>query len=167
MKGIKDMSKVILVCGKICSGKTTYAKNLLDESQYTVLLSIDEIILALFGRHVGENRNKVVNRTQRYLLDKSLELINSGVSVILDWGFWTHTDRQQTSEFFSSKGVKLEWHCLDIDESVRNRYISKRMDNSAGSESDFYFVDKDTLKELDGIFEKPAQDEVDVWVEKL
>jgi uridine kinase len=34
------MAKVILICGKICSGKTTYAKRLLCENK-AVLLSTD------------------------------------------------------------------------------------------------------------------------------
>ena len=37
------MSKVILICGKICSGKSTYAEWLRVQNN-AVLLSIDEIM---------------------------------------------------------------------------------------------------------------------------
>lgn len=47
------MAKVIMVCGKICSGKSTYAECLRKKNN-AVLLSIDEIMLAMFGQHVGE-----------------------------------------------------------------------------------------------------------------
>ena len=39
------MSKVILTCGKICCGKTTYAQKLCKENN-AILLSVDEITLA-------------------------------------------------------------------------------------------------------------------------
>ena len=39
------MPKVIMICGKLCSGKSTYAKKLQQEGK-AVVLSIDEIMLA-------------------------------------------------------------------------------------------------------------------------
>ena len=44
------MAKVILICGKICSGKSTYAQQLRRENR-AVVLSIDEVMLAFFGQH--------------------------------------------------------------------------------------------------------------------
>jgi len=44
------MGKVILICGKIGSGKTTYAKRLVDELG-AVIITRDEIMLGLFGSH--------------------------------------------------------------------------------------------------------------------
>ena len=41
------MAKVIMTCGRICCGKTTYAQKLREERN-AVILSIDEITLTLF-----------------------------------------------------------------------------------------------------------------------
>lgn len=60
------MAKVILVCGKICSGKTTYSKSLLKEYS-TVLLSVDEITITLFGPNGGKEHDLMVEKTKRYL----------------------------------------------------------------------------------------------------
>ena len=46
------MGKAILICGKICSGKSTYAARLKKETN-AVLLSVDEIMLDLFGLYDG------------------------------------------------------------------------------------------------------------------
>ena len=43
------MAEVIMMCGRICSGKSTYAKRLSREKN-AVILSVDEITLALFLR---------------------------------------------------------------------------------------------------------------------
>lgn len=83
------MAKVILICGKICSGKTTYAKNIMDKTN-AVILSVDEITLALFGQHLGEKHDEITEKTEKYLLKKAVEIISIGVNVIFDWGFWTH-----------------------------------------------------------------------------
>ena len=47
------MAKVIMLCGKICSGKSTYA-NSISKQEKAVILSVDEITLALFGQYTGE-----------------------------------------------------------------------------------------------------------------
>ena len=51
------MAKVILICGKICSGKSTYAEQLRIKERAAVL-SVDEIMLAcLNSRSVISMRN--------------------------------------------------------------------------------------------------------------
>ena len=82
------MAKVFLICGKICSGKSTYSEKLRKEHK-AVLLSIDEITLSLFGQHCGDKHDDYVERTEKYLFEKSLEILEIGVNVVLDWGFWT------------------------------------------------------------------------------
>ena len=74
------MPKVYLICGKICSGKSTYAEQLRIQNN-AVLLSTDEITLALFGQHCGDKHDDYVERTQNYLFSKSLELIEVGINV--------------------------------------------------------------------------------------
>ena len=59
------MVKVILICGKICSGKTTYTKRLM-KSNKAVLLSVDEIMLALFGQHIGEKHDEMCEKERIY-----------------------------------------------------------------------------------------------------
>ena len=70
---VTKMAKIFLICGKICSGKSTYAEQMRIQN-HAVLLSVDEITLALFGQHCGDNHDDYVERTQNYLFDKSLEL---------------------------------------------------------------------------------------------
>ncbi len=88
------MPKAILICGKICSGKTTYAAALREASK-AVLLSVDEIMLELFGLYAGDRHDEYAEKIQKYLFNKSVEIIESGSNVILDWGFWTKQKRTQ------------------------------------------------------------------------
>ena len=70
------MPKVIMTCGKICSGKSTYAQKLRLEYS-AVILSVDEITLALFGNEAGEKLDDYVCRAENYLYNKSLEIMLS------------------------------------------------------------------------------------------
>ena len=60
------MAKVIITCGKVCSGKTTYAKRLCKENG-AVLMSVDEVMLTVFGNDVGERHEEITEKIKTYL----------------------------------------------------------------------------------------------------
>ena len=70
------MEKVFLICGKICSGKSTYAKQL-QAAEQSVILSVDEIMLAVFGLYAGEKHDEYAANVRHYLFQKSLEVIQA------------------------------------------------------------------------------------------
>ena len=74
------MPKVILICGKICVGKSTYAEKFRAEGN-AVLLSVDEIMLAVFGQYAGERHDEYVRNVQQYIFDKSLEILQAGAMI--------------------------------------------------------------------------------------
>ena len=80
------MNKVILICGKICSGKSTYAKSLIKKNP-AVLLSLDEITTLFFGPYGGAEHVTILDKARKYLFNKSLQIVESGIDVIIDWGF--------------------------------------------------------------------------------
>ena len=52
------MAKMILICGKLCSGKTTYAKQLCSK-QNAILLSVDELMLAMYDPYLGDRHDEI------------------------------------------------------------------------------------------------------------
>ena len=81
------MAKVILICGKICSGKSYYAQWVQRENN-AVILSCDEIESAIFHHSLGERYDEIADDIKKYLHKKTTEIVSTGSSVILDWGFW-------------------------------------------------------------------------------
>lgn len=153
------MPKVFMMCGKICSGKTTYAEKLRTQHK-AVVLSVDEIMLALFGHNAGEKHDFYVEKNEEYLYKKSLDIIECGINVILDWGFWTADERKFAREFYASKGIDCELHYLNIDDEEWNARIKKRNAAVAANKSSAYFVDEGLAAKFAAIFEKPADDEI-------
>ena len=158
------MPKVIMTCGKLCSGKTTYAKKLQKEGK-AVILSVDEIMLAVFGQDAGEKHDEYVAGIKRYLYQKALEFIDNGLDVILDWGFWTKEERAYARSFFGLNGVTNELHFIDIDDCEWRRRIEKRNQEALAQGSDAYYVDDGLLTKFNEIFEKPDPSEIDCRIE--
>ncbi len=157
------MEKVILICGKICSGKTYYARHL-KEKYNAVILSTDEVTYELIHNEQGEFYNVFAERVNRYLRKKAAEIVKAGANVILDWGFWTRENRREISEFLTSCDVPYEWHYIDIDDALWQRNIEERnnriLEGNGGSD---FFVDEGLLGKLLCMFEAPDEDEIDIW----
>ena len=155
------MSKVIMTCGTICCGKSTYAKKLKGENN-AVILSIDDLTLTMFPEGAGEMHDTYVMRAEKYLLELSIQILNSGMDVILDWGLWTKSTRDRIREFYASHGeIKTELHYLKLSPEVWEERINKR--NS--SDETAYYVDEGLIDKVTSLFEEPSEDEVDVLVE--
>lgn len=157
------MGKVIAICGKICSGKTYYA-NQIKEKENAIILSTDEVTYDLTDNKQGENYDKFCIRVNTYLMKKSVEIVNIGGNVILDWGFWTSIQRKEVDDYYKSHNIKIEWHYIDIDDESWERNIEKRNKRikSGNGGYDFY-VDEGLKKKVLENWEKPNKNEVDVW----
>ena len=157
-------AKVILICGKICSGKSFYAERLRKEHG-AVMLSVDEITLSLFGQHIGEKHDEICERAQKYLFEKSLEIVEVGTEVILDWGFWQREDREYAREFYKSRSVPCEFHYVDISDEVWKKNLAERNAAVSAGRTAAYFVDDNLAAKFERMFEVPDKSEMDVRYE--
>lgn len=159
------MPKVFLMCGKICSGKSTYADKLRKERN-AVVLSVDEITLALFGQDAGDKLDYYVEKTEAYLYKKSIDIIDTGINVILDWGFWTKKEREFARIFYTSRNIECEFHYISIDNSKWKNRLQKRNKDVLEGKSNSFYVDEGLAAKFESIFEMPDKDEIDVWIEQ-
>lgn len=157
------MGKVICICGKICSGKSYYA-NKLKKEENAVILSCDELTSILFDNDLGDKHDEISKRVKQFLLKKAVEIVSTGINVILDWGFWSKTDRDFINHYFKSKDVFCEWHYINIDDKSWEKNIDERnqrvLEGKGGSD---YYLDEGLMKKLESKWEEPNKDEIDVW----
>ncbi len=160
------MSKVYLICGRICSGKTTYSQKLCSENN-AILLSVDEIMLSLFDQCCGEKLHKEYERRiKNYLFDKSLEIFEKGFDVVLDWGFWTKEERDSVKEFYKSRNIDCELHYIEISDETWEHQLNKRNKEVLENKTKAYHLEHNRALEFASMFKKPEADEVDVSVEE-
>ena len=159
------MSKIIAICGKICCGKSYYAKQI-KEKENAVVLSTDEATYDLIDNEQGELYDVFAERVNKYLMKKAVEIVKAGCNVILDWGFWTKAKRQETTKYFNQFGIDVEWHYVDIEQSRWKQLIEERNNkNKNGNGGSNFYVDEGLMEKLLSKFEEPTRDEINVRIE--
>ena len=156
------MGKVIIVCGKICSGKSYYSKSIKD-SLNAVIISPDEATYELINNEQGEFYNVFSERLNKYLTKKVGEIAQAGANVIFERGLWSKEDRKNIREYYKNKGIECEIHYVCVDDDTWKQNIierNNRIDDGKGG-SDFY-LDEGLLKKLESKWEEPSREEVDV-----
>ncbi|MDR2686184.1 MAG: ATP-binding protein [Oscillospiraceae bacterium] len=153
------MAKVILLCGMLCAGKTTYAARLAKEVP-AMHLSIDALMLRLFPEPLGAAYDEYLNRAQLYLCEQAAALARAGLCVVLEGNAWQRESRRATSAFFAAAGVPFEWHYLPVGERTQRERIAQR--NREGGPG-AYYVDEGLLEKCRARFEEPSQEEMGLF----
>ncbi len=153
------MAKVIITCGKICCGKTTYAKRICKENG-SVLLSVDEVMLTVFGNDVGERHEEITEKIKTYLKRKTVDIVGSGIDAVLDWGLWTRQERFEIRSYFEAEQIECEIHYIKIEDEEWSKRISRR-NNANGSGNETYYVDEGLKRKCESLFETPDESEYD------
>jgi len=157
------VARVHIICGMICSGKTFFSRGL-REKYNGVILSTDEITLALPQDAIRDCFDEVSRGVNAYLLEKSVQIINAGVDVILDWGFWKMSDRKQARTFFAQHNVETVMYYLDTDEQTLAENTAQRNESVKKGETSAFYVDERLAEKCRALFEIPAESEIDVRI---
>ena len=155
------MGKVILVCGKICSGKSFYSKKIKDTLN-AVIISPDEATYELINNEQGEFYNIFVERLKKYLTRKVGEIAKAGANVIFERGLWSRKERKEVKEYYKNIGVECEIHYVHVDDKTWFKNIEERNQRilSGNGGSDFY-LDEGLMKKLKSKWEEPNDNEYD------
>ena len=153
------MPKVLIMCGKICSGKSTYAEKLKLENK-AVILSVDELTLALFENQAGEKLDFYVEKLKEYFLKKLLDIVEAGADVILDWGFWTKNERDYAREFYDSRNISYQFYYMNVGIDEWKKRILKRNQEIKREQLEAYPIDKGLLSKVEKMFEEPDRKEL-------
>lgn len=153
------MAKVILICGNICSGKSTYS-NKLKEEMNAVILSCDELMLAVFDEQLGHKHEEIVSKCNAYLYGLAEKIIHANTNVILDGAAWTKEGRKKTMDFFQSKNIVIEVHYIKVDEKTWKKQIEKRNRLVKEGNRGAYYVDENLQRKSLELFEEPDEEEV-------
>jgi predicted kinase len=144
--------------GLPCSGKTTLARQL--EQKYSALrLTPDEWHTRLFGQDVDEkdheDRHNVV---ESLLWDVTSRVLVLGVDVILDFGFWVRSQRDDMRSRAAELGADFIIHFVDASEAV---LMARLVTRNANLPQGAFRIPESKLKEWALIFEPPFPDELE------
>jgi predicted kinase len=145
--------RLLLTCGLPGAGKTTLATQLAADRP-AVRLTKDDWQRALgsspWDRVLGD-------RIERELWRLAQELLQLGTSVVLDFGLWARSERDELRTAARVLGVGVELHVLDVPIDELWRRIDAR---NATPPWDAEPISRAHLDEWAAIFEPPDADEL-------
>ena len=115
------MVKVIITCGKICSGKSYYSRGLKDKLN-AVIISPDEATYDLLNNEQGEFYDIFSKRLSKYLTKKVGEIAQAGANVIFERGLWSRKERQEVRDYFQNLGINFEIHYVCVNEKLESKW---------------------------------------------
>jgi predicted kinase len=148
------MPTLFLLCGLPGSGKTTLAKQL-EREQPALRLTPDEWMGPLFGTSHDEPKRAIVEALQWEVAEKALAL---GISVVLDWGFWSRTERDDFRSRAAALGADAGVRFLDVPRNELSRRLEVR--NAALLPGTFRVTDAEIDLYIT-TFEPPTSDELE------
>ena len=115
-------ARLILTCGLPGAGKTALARQLAADRS-AVRLTKDEWLWALGSTPWDEpTREKVEHELWRL----AQEILSLGLSVVLDFGLWARSERDEMRSEARGLGVDVELHYLDVPTDELWRRIEAR-----------------------------------------
>jgi predicted kinase len=114
--------RLILTCGLAGAGKTSLARQLAADRR-AVRLTKDEWLTAL-GSSPWDEPTRV--KVERELWRLAREILQLGLSVVLDFGLWARVERDEMRTVARELGVGVELHYLDVPTDELWRRIQDR-----------------------------------------
>src|SRR5690349_13398943 len=117
---------VYLICGFIGAGKTTFAKKL-EEKTGAVRITKDEWLIRLIGNDptidgFEEYDNKICELSR----DVAFYLVEKGIDVIIDEGFWAREQRVELKKRIEAIGAKEVLYYVEAPiETIRDRVVGR------------------------------------------
>jgi predicted kinase len=153
------MAAVYCLCGKTGSGKTEYARRL-RASGKVVVMNIDDLMLTLFGEALDRTAfDEKLAVCLEYVCGLAAQVLDTGVSVVLDAGFWKKSQRRAVAERFIGRRVRFVYLKIGDVEQRRRIDIRNRASGQTGS------ITPARLADLNALFEPLVAAEEGIEVE--
>lgn len=156
---------IYILCGKIASGKTTYAGKLKKEKN-AVILSCDNLMLTLYDYCLGDKHDETTDKCLRYFYSLAEQFYYMNINVIIDFGYWTRIERKRAVQYFNDRNIPFEIHYIKVDEQKRLKQLEERNIIFEKQKERNYIIKGELLKRLDSKFEEPSKEEFEINIKE-
>ncbi len=155
---LREVSRLVLMCGLAGAGKSTYARTLQARGWTRFSIDAGAWEMGFTGAEaVPATVSAEIRARQRTAIADALD---AGDDVVVDYSLWSRALRDEYRELGRVHGATVEVVFLDSDDAlVRSRLAMRR-----GSHPDDVIVDDDLFDRYVQSFEAPGPDERDVTV---
>lgn len=153
------MAEVIILCGQVAAGKTTYARQLASREP-SLILSIDDLVVSLRDHCEGPQQLRQLEGAIRaYDISLAKQLIPQGITCIIDHGHWTRASRRQIMEACEADGIAYRLLWLTCPREERLRRLKRRNAQLLSSGENGYVIQEEQLDRFDSWFEELNEQE--------
>lgn len=153
------MATLHMMVGLPGSGKTTEAKRL-EQLYHALRLTPDEWQYCLFGHDIEDQEHDARHtRVEELMWDVAVQVLKAGVDVILDFGFWTKSERDAFRRKAHAFGAASRIHYMGVPKDVIWERLSIR--NQTAGENAVFYVGRKEFDEWSGLFEIPKKEELE------
>ena len=151
------MAILHVMVGLPCSGKTTYARRLAEETG-ALVLTLDVWHMKLFGDDVGHAQHD-----ERHLCIEAImwevaqHVLKLGGDVILDYGCWARVERDDYRSRAQALGVGFQLHYMAVPQAELYRRLEIR-NRSHGP--DTFEIPKAEMDRYIPMFQPPTMEEL-------
>lgn len=138
-----------ILCGLPGSGKTTLAKQI--ETEHSAIRFCPDEWMEELGITLWNSEVRSALEDRFWVLSK--KLLAQGASVVLEYGFWSKSERDRYHETALQLGARVELHYLNVPKDVLKQRLQSR-----GMEGDAVIIRK--LDEYFDVFEQPTETEL-------
>lgn len=156
-KSMSTSAKLIFLCGKMASGKSSLARDLAAREN-AVLLVQDDFLDALFPGEITDVQAFVqrYSRLKNALTPHICALLSKGMSVVLDFAAATKAQRVWFRELIESTNVAHELHFVDASDALCKSQLRNR---SKGLPARTPWTTDVDFETINAYFQPPTEDE--------
>jgi len=151
---VSGQARLILICGLPGSGKTTLAKGL-ESTLGAVRLNADEWMEAI-GINLWDERARARIEALQWRVAK--QLLQLGNVVVIEWGTWARSERDELRIAARALGAAVELHYLAADVNVLAERLNHRRQEDPP-------ITRDQLSQWLLLFESPTPEELALYDE--
>jgi predicted kinase len=131
---------------------------MLERERSALRLSPDEWIIRIYGANIsGEALDSARNPVEAAVWDLAARVLELGVDVILEYGFWTRREREEFRTQAAQLGANSELHYTEASEDeLLGRLANRNMKLPPGT----IWIDEARLRDWFKLFEPPDADEL-------
>lgn len=146
-----------LICGLPGSGKTTLARRL-EREHLALRLTPDEWIARLLSEPWDRTElDRLRDPTEAIQWEVAARVLTLGVDVILDWGLWARSERDELRARARALGARVRIHFCDVPlEELQARLADRNQALQPGE----FRIEEEDLRLWSSRFEPPTPDEL-------
>ena len=156
------MAKVILICGLVGAGTSTYARDLALSNE-AIRFSIDEWMVTLFQADWPDDLTyewamERVARAEDQMWKMVIQLMEIDTPVILDLGLLKKDHRQKFYDLAAAQNYQIETHLVEAGMEVRWERVQKR--NFEKGETYSLQLSREMFDFCENLYERPNAEEL-------